>query len=87
MKIHQIQEFKIFDRRNKQLIIVCFRRSENGFLLEKRMQDGKLIESERIEEEFANIVLEQALVSLPKSDIEIVKLSTGAKFNYPIKHI
>lgn len=87
MKIHQIQEFKIFDRRNKQLVIVCFRRSENGFLLEKRMQDEKLIESERIEEEFANIVLEQALVSLPKSDIEITKLSAGTKFNYPIKHI
>lgn len=75
MNIKQIYEFKLFDRRNEQLVIVHFRRIDDYFLLEKRTQKGKLLSSEKIEENFAKIVLEQALISLPKSDLEITKFS------------
>jgi hypothetical protein len=75
MNIKQIYEFKLFDRRNEQLVIVHFRRIDDYFLLEKRTQKGKLLNSEKIEENFAKIVLEQALISLPKSDLEITKFS------------
>jgi hypothetical protein len=75
MNIKQIYEFKLFDRRSEQLVIVHFRRIDDYFLIEKRTQDGKVIDSEKIEEQFAKIVLEQALISLPKSDLEITKFS------------
>jgi len=75
MNIKQIYEFKLFDRRNEQLVIVHFRRIDDYFLIEKRTQDGKVIDSEKIEEQFAKIVLEQALISLNKSDLEITKFS------------
>jgi hypothetical protein len=75
MNIKQIYEFKLFDRRNEQLVIVHFRRIDDYFLIQKRTQDGKVIDSEKIEEQFAKIVLEQALISLPKSDLEITKFS------------
>lgn len=87
MKIQQIQDFKLFDRRNEQLVIVHFRRIDDYFLLEKRTQDGKVIDSENIAESFAQTVLEQALICLPKSDIEVTKLSSGTKFNYPTHNI
>lgn len=87
MKIQQVQEFTLFDRRKEQLVIVHFRRIDDYFLLEKRTQDGKVIDSEKVAESFANTVLEQAMICLPKSDLEITKLSAGTKFNYPIKHI
>lgn len=75
MNIKQIYEFKLFDRRSEQLVIVHFRRIDDYFLLEKRTQKGRLLNSEKIEESFAKIVLEQALISLPKSDLEITKFS------------
>lgn len=75
MNIKQIYEFKLFDRRSEQLVIVHFRRIDDCFLLEKRTQKGKLLDSEKVEESFAKIVLEQALISLPKSDLEITKFS------------
>jgi hypothetical protein len=87
MKIQQVYEFKLFDRRNEQLVIVHFRRIDDYFALEKRTQDGKVIDSENVAESFAQTVLEQALICLPKSDIEITKLSTGTKFNYPTRSI
>lgn len=75
MKIQQVYEFKLFDRRNEQLVIVHFRRIDDYFLLEKRTQKGEIVDSEKIEEKFAQIVLDQALISLPKSDLEITKFS------------
>lgn len=75
MNIKQIYEFKLFDRRSEQLVIVHFRRIDDYFLIEKRTQDGKVIDSEKVEEKFAKIVLDQALISLPKSDLEITKFS------------
>ena len=87
MQIQQVYEFKLFDRRNKQLVIVHFRRIDDYFALEKRTQDGKVIDSENVAESFAQTVLEQALICLPKSDIEITKLSAGTKFNYPTRSI
>ena len=75
MNIKQIYEFKLFDRRNEQLVIVHFRRIDDYFLIEKRTQDGKVIDSEKIEEKFAKIVLDQALISLNRSDLEITKFS------------
>jgi hypothetical protein len=87
MKIQQVYEFELFDRRNEQLVIVHFRRIDDYFALEKRTQDGKVIDSENVAESFAQTVLEQALICLPKSDIEITKLSTGTKFNYPTRSI
>lgn len=87
MNIKQIYEFKLFDRRSEQLFIVHFRRIDDYFLLEKRTQDGKVINSEKVAESFANTVLEQALICLPKSDLEITKFCDDTVFNYPIKHI
>ena len=87
MKIQQVQEFTLFDRRKEQLVIVHFRRIDDHFLMEKRTQDGKVIDSENVAESFAGTVLEQAMICLPKSDLEIVNRSTGTVFNYPIKHI
>ena len=75
MNIKQVYEFKLFDRRNEQLVIVHFRRIDDYFLLEKRTQDGKIIYSESVAESFANTVLEQAMICLPKSDLEITKFS------------
>ena len=75
MNIKQVYEFKLFDRRNEQLVIVHFRRIDDYFLLEKRTQDGKIIDSESVAESFANTVLEQAMICLPKSDLEITKFS------------
>lgn len=87
MKIQQVQEFTLFDRRKEQLVIIHFRRVDDCFLLEKRTQDGRIIDSENVAESFANTVLEQAMICLPKSDLEIVRRSTGTVFNYPIPHI
>ena len=87
MKIQQIQEFTLFDRRNEQLVIVHFRRIDDYFLLEKGTQDGKIIDSAKVEESFAQTVLDQAMICLPKSDLEVTKLSAGTKFNYPIPHV
>jgi len=87
MNIKQIYEFKLFDRRSEQLVIVHFRRIDDYFLIEKRTQDGKVIDSEKVAESFAQTALEQALICLPKSDLEITKLSTGTKFNYPTRNI
>jgi hypothetical protein len=85
MHIKQIHEFKLFDRRQKELVIVDFCRIDDCFLVEERTQDGKIIDSEKVAESFAATVLEQALICLPREDIEIKKLSTGTSFNYPIK--
>lgn len=87
MKFQQVQQFTLFDRRKKQLVIVHFRRIDDYFLMEKRTQAGEMIESKSCAESFAQTVLEHALICLPKSDLEIVKRSTGTAFNYPIKHI
>jgi hypothetical protein len=87
MKIQQVQEFSLFDRRKEQLVIVHFRRIDDYFLMEKRAQDGKVVDSEKVAESFAQTVLEQALICLPKSDIEIVRRSTGTVFNYPTPHV
>jgi len=75
MNIKQIYEFKLFDRRSEQLVIVHFRRIDDYFLIEKRTQDGKVIDSEKVAESFAQTVLEQALICLPKADLEITKFS------------
>ena len=85
--IHQIKEFTLFDRRNEKLVIVHFRRIDNYFIIEERTQDGTIIDSESAPESFAQTVLEQALICLPKEDVEIEKLSTGTFFNYPIPQI
>jgi hypothetical protein len=93
MNIKQIQEFRLFDRRDaKQLFIVRFHRIhwgafENCFRMEKTTQDGKMIDAKPASEEFAKMVLDQALFCLPKEDIEITKLSTGTEFNYPVPHV
>lgn len=87
MKIQQVKKFKLFHLHNGQLVIVHFRRIDDYFLIEKRTQDGKIIDSEKVAEGFAQIVLEQALVCLSESDIEVEKLSTGTSFNYPIPQI
>lgn len=90
MNIQQVQEFRLFDRRDeKQLVIVRFYRNTfvGGFFMQKSTQKAKIISTEPVSEEFAQIVLDQALFSLPKEDIEITKLSTGTAFNYPIPHV
>ena len=90
MNIQQVQEFRLFDRRDeKQLVIVRFYRNtfDGGFFMEKTTQKGKVISAEPATEEFAQTVLEYALICLPKEDLEIEKLSTGTDFNYPIPHV
>jgi hypothetical protein len=78
MNIQQVQEFRLFDRRDpEQLVIVRFYRNTfvGGFFMEKTTQKGKMISAEPTTEEFAQIVLDQALLSLPKQDIEVTMLS------------
>ncbi len=93
MNIKQVQEFRLFDRRDsKQLFIVRFHRIdwgafENCFRMEKVTQDGKMIDAKPVTEEFAKTVLDQALICLPKEDLEITKFSTGTVFNYPVPHV
>lgn len=84
--IKQILEFKIYDRRSSELVIVHFRRFDDSFHVEKRTQDQRLIDSYKESESFAEFVLEQALECLAKEDIEITKLSTGTSFNYPVAY-
>ncbi len=93
MNIKQIQEFKLFDRRDaNQLVIVRFYRtisdeSGNCFRMEKKTQRGELIDAMSTTEEFAKTVLDQALICLPRRDLEITRLSTGTEFNYPTPHV
>lgn len=93
MKIQQIQEFSLFDRRDsKQTLKVriyrdTFAKSCDQFIMEKTTQTGELICREEVSERFAEIVLNHALVYLPKEDVLVTKLSTGTVFNYPIPHV
>jgi hypothetical protein len=90
VNIQQVQEFRLFDRRDeKQLVIVRFYRNTfvGGFFVQKSTQKAEIISSDTVSEEFAQIVLDQALICLPKEDIEITKLSTGTEFNYPTPHV
>jgi hypothetical protein len=90
MKIQQVQEFRLFDRRDpKQLVVVRFYRNTfvGGFFMQKSTQKAEIISTEPVSEEFAQTVLDQALLSLPKQDVEITKRSGGTSFNYPIPHV
>ena len=92
VNIAQVQSFRLFDRRGDELKIVTFERNtfaqkQDSFKMEKTTQRGRVIHAENVTEEFAKTVLEQALICLPKDDLEITKRSTGTQFNYPIKHI
>lgn len=93
MKIQQIQEFSLFDRRDsKQILIVriyrnAFAKGCSQFVMEKTTQKGELICKEEVSERFAEVVLNHALVYLPKEDVLVTKLSTGTVFNYPIPHV
>lgn len=93
MKIQQIQEFSLFDRRDsKQTLKVriyrnTFAKGCSRFIMEKTTQKGELICREEVSEKFAEVVLNHALVYLPKGDVFVTKLSTGTVFNYPIPHV
>ena len=94
MKIQQIQEFSLFDRRDsKQTLKVRIYRNgfakdgSSQFIMERTTQKGELICREEVSERFAEVVLNHALVYLPKEDVQITKLSTGTVFNYPIPHV
>lgn len=88
MKFQQVSEFKIFDRSKSQIAIMVFSRKPcEQFLAVKREQNGKLIFSELVSESFAKTVLDQAILCLPKEDLEITFLSTGTSFNYPRKTV
>jgi hypothetical protein len=93
MKIQQIQEFSLFDRRDSEQTLKVriyrdtFAKSCDQFFMEKTTQKGELICREEVSERFAEIVLNHALVYLPKEDVLVTKLSTGTVFNYPIPHV
>lgn len=88
MKIQQVFEFKIFDRSKSEIVIVTFsRKLYEKFLMEKKKQNGKLIFSELVSEDFAETVLNQSILCLPKENLEITFFSTGTSFNYPRKAI
>ena len=93
MKIQQIQEFSLFDRRDsKQTLNVriyrnTFAKSCSHFIMEKTTQKGEIIHKEEVSERFAEAVLNHALVYLPKEDVLVTKFSTGTVFNYPIPHV
>ena len=55
--------------------------------MQKSTQKAEIISAEPVSEEFAQTVLDQALFSLPKQDVEITKRSGDVDFNYPIKHV
>ena len=84
MNIQQVNSFRLFDRREQELVIISFRRIDDYFIIEKRTQDGKVIDSKSAAESFAQTVLDFAMICLPDSDFEIEKFSTGTSFNYPL---
>jgi len=94
MKAQQIQEFSLFDRRDSEQThkVRIYRNgfAKDGcsqFFMEKTTQKGELICREEVSERFAEVVLNHALVYLPKEDVLVTKLSTGTVFNYPIPHV
>ena len=87
VNIAQVQSFRLFDRRGDELKIVTFERDtfaqkQDSFKMKKVTQRGRIIHAENVTEEFAKTVLEQALICLPKDDLEITKRSAGTQFNY-----
>jgi hypothetical protein len=78
MKIKQIQEFKLFDRRSKELRIVRFHRIwwgafEECFRMELTNQKGEILNAKPCTEEYADYYLRRALGELPFEDVEITK--------------
>lgn len=78
MKIQEIQEFKLFDRRKEDLRIVRFHRIDwgafqNCFRMELTNQKGEMLNAKPCSEEYAEHYLNRALEELPFEDVEITK--------------
>lgn len=78
MKIQEIQEFKIFNRSQKELRIIRFHRIdwgafENCFRMVAENQKGEMINAKPCTEEFAQHVLDDVLQNLDPQDVEITK--------------
>ena len=78
MNIKEISEFKLFDRRKKELRIVRFHRIDwgafqNCFRMELANQKGEMLNAKPCSEEFAEHYLRRAIQELPQEDVEITK--------------
>lgn len=78
MKIQEIEEFKLFDRRKEYLRIVRFHRIDwgafqNCFRMELTDQKGEMLDAKPCSEEYAEHYLQRAIKELPASDVEITK--------------
>jgi hypothetical protein len=78
MKIQEIQEFKIFNRSQKELRIIRFHRIdwgafENCFRMVAENQKGEMVNAKPCTEEFAQHILDDALQNLDPQDVEITK--------------
>lgn len=78
MKIQEVQEFKIFNRSQKELRIIRFHRIdwgafENCFRMVAENQKGEMINAKPCTEEFAQHVLDDVLQNLDPQDVEITK--------------
>jgi hypothetical protein len=77
MKIQEIQEFRIFNRSQKELRIIRFHRIDwgafqNCFRMVAENQKGE-INAKPCSEEFAQHILNDALQNLDPQDVEIMK--------------
>lgn len=83
MHINEVQEFTVYNRRNPDGLIVTrlHRINDKTFRIDAKNSVGEMIESRFATTEFVQVVLDQALVSLPKGDITIkfAKIAQEAK--------
>ena len=78
MKIQEIQEFRIFNRSQKELRIIRFHRIDwgafpNCFRMVAENQKGEMKNAKPCSEEFAEHILNDALQNLDPQDVEIMK--------------
>lgn len=78
MKIQQVEEFRIFDRSQKELRIIRFHRIDwgafqNCFRMVAENQKGEMKNAKPCSEEFAQHILDNALQNLDPQDVEIMR--------------
>lgn len=72
-QIDEVQEFTVYNRKDPEQLIVTrlHRINDKTFRIDKKNSVGEMLESRFATTEFAQVVLTQASVSLPKADLKI----------------
>lgn len=72
-QIDEVQEFTVYNRKDPEQLIVTrlHRINDKTFRIDKKNSVGEMLESKFATIEFAQVVLTQASVSLPKADLKI----------------